>query len=164
MRLRDLAAVLAVTAMAASCAPRQAPPASPPPPPVATPPPPPTPPPPATDWTLAPLSGVDWRMRGEGASAEATFEGGAGAIFRIACAGPGRIRLSVPLAPGAAMSVRTSYGERVLNAAELSAADPLLDQIAFSRGRFLVRAPGAGELVLPSWPELAWVIEECRSA
>ena len=103
-------------------------------------------------------------MSGDGAAAAATFEGAAGLVFRIACAGPGRVSLSAPAAPGAALSVRTTYGERAVNAAELPAADPLLDQIAFSRGRFLVRAAGAGELVLPSWPEPARVIEDCRGA
>lgn len=166
MRLRDLAAMLAAMAMMASCAPRPAPPAPAPPPPrpAPTPPPPPAPPPPAADWTLGQLSDGDWRMSGDGAAAAATFEGGAGPVFRIACAGPGRISLYAPAAPGATLSVQTTYGERVLNAAELAAADPLLDQMAYSRGRFLVRAGGAAELVLPSWPEPAWVIEQCRGA
>jgi hypothetical protein len=46
--------------------------------------------------------------------------------------------------------------------ATLPASDTLFDQIAFSRGRFLVRASGGGDLVLPSWPEPARLIEECR--
>jgi hypothetical protein len=38
----------------------------------------------------------------------------------------------------------------------------LFDQIVFSRGRFLVRVAGGGDLVLPTWPEPARLIEECR--
>jgi hypothetical protein len=45
---------------------------------------------------------------------------------------------------------------------QLQARDPLLDQIAFSRGRFTIEAPGAAMLVIPAWPEAARVIEDCR--
>jgi hypothetical protein len=48
-------------------------------------------------------------------------------------------------------------------AAELSPVDRQLDALAFSRGRFLVSVKGAADLVIPAWPELARVIEDCRS-
>jgi hypothetical protein len=47
-------------------------------------------------------------------------------------------------------------------AAALAPADPHLDAIAFSRGKFLVEVKGAADLVLPNWPELARVVEDCR--
>ena len=48
--------------------------------------------------------------------------------------------------------------------ATLAAADPLLDEMAFSRGRFLVQVGRAGRTwSCPTWPELARVIEECRA-
>ena len=47
-------------------------------------------------------------------------------------------------------------------AASAGARDPRLDQIAFSRGRFLVDVAGQSRLVLPAWPEVARVIEDCR--
>lgn len=47
-------------------------------------------------------------------------------------------------------------------AAELLTTDPHLDAMAFSRGRFLVSVKGAADLVIPPWPELARVIEDCR--
>jgi hypothetical protein len=47
-------------------------------------------------------------------------------------------------------------------AAEVAAYDPFLDAIAFSRGRFGVSVGGASALVLPAWPEVARVIEDCR--
>jgi hypothetical protein len=46
--------------------------------------------------------------------------------------------------------------------AELAASDPLLDAIAFSRGRFGVSVSGAAPLVLPPWAEVARVVEDCR--
>lgn len=42
--------------------------------------------------------------------------------------------------------------------------DPLLDAIAFSRGRFMLEMGGAQTLVLPVWSELGRVIEDCRAA
>jgi len=44
----------------------------------------------------------------------------------------------------------------------LSALDPLLDGIAFSRGRFSVEVPGLPTMIMPAWPEPARVVEECR--
>lgn len=47
--------------------------------------------------------------------------------------------------------------------ADLAAADPLLDAIAFSRGRFATGAAGAPLVAVPVWPEVSRVIEDCRS-
>jgi hypothetical protein len=46
--------------------------------------------------------------------------------------------------------------------ADLSAFDPLLDAIAFSRGRIAVTMLGGLPLVVPAWPEAARTIEDCR--
>ena len=46
--------------------------------------------------------------------------------------------------------------------ADVTAMDSILDSIAFSRGRFAVSASGSPALVLPAWPELTRVIEDCR--
>ncbi len=46
--------------------------------------------------------------------------------------------------------------------APLAARDPLLDAIAFSRGRFAVSVPGSLAVVLSSQPEPARAIEDCR--
>jgi hypothetical protein len=40
--------------------------------------------------------------------------------------------------------------------------DPQLDAMAFSRGRILIGLERAPDLVLPSWPEFARVVEDCR--
>jgi hypothetical protein len=59
--------------------------------------------------------------------------------------------------------VRTTSLERTLPATGiLGAQDRLLDAIAFSRGRFSVEIAGTPRLILPSWPEPARAIEDCR--
>lgn len=45
----------------------------------------------------------------------------------------------------------------------LTAYDPLLDAIAFSRGRFAVSVSGTTPLIVPAWEEPARVIEDCRA-
>jgi hypothetical protein len=72
---------------------------------------------------------------------------------------------------GNTMTVRTTTGARNLPLSidasgspfgSLAASDRFLDAIAFSRGRFTVEVPGTPMLVVPSWPEPARVLEECR--
>jgi hypothetical protein len=154
----------------AACVPRPAaPPPEPPPPP---PPPAPSPPPPAAeppgDWRDVPLSAGDWALQGRTAS----FGEPGAAVFAMRCDG-GRISLArLGAQSGRTIAVRTTYGERVLPAngegaalvASLAVNDALLDEIAFSRGRFMVRTEGAAPLFLPAWPEAARVIEDCRGA
>ena len=146
------AALLA--AMAAACVPRAAPPApapAPPPPAPPPPPPPPRPPPPPVNWKDAPLSPGDWRYREGGRQAAARHFPVRGRQSRsLRCDGGGSVGLVAHGQPAPALSIHTSYGERRLprrrshepDRSRLAAADPLLDQIAFSRGRFLVQAEG----------------------
>ena len=47
--------------------------------------------------------------------------------------------------------------------ATVTAFDPLLDSIAFSRGRFSVGVSDAAALIVPAWEEPARVIEDCRT-
>jgi hypothetical protein len=161
--------LLALLVMLASCAPRPAPrPAPPAPAPQPQPrPPAPLPPPPPAQWEDAPLSTGDWSYQGEGATSVASF----GSAFQLRCEAGRRVSLSLANAGGSVLIVRTSYGARSLLAearpgalvATLPAGDALLDQIAFSRGRFAVEAPGMTRLILPAWPETARVIEDCRA-
>ncbi|HEY5710897.1 MAG TPA: hypothetical protein VIT38_03290, partial [Allosphingosinicella sp.] len=125
--------------------------------------------PPPADWRDAALSPGDWRLSNDGAAATWGLAGAAS--FLVRCE-PGRqinlVRADAPRAT--ALVIRTTFGERSLAAsarpdgatATLAASDPLLDQIMFSRGRFLIGASGAADLVLPAWPEPARVIEDCR--
>jgi hypothetical protein len=75
---------------------------------------------------------------------------------------------------GNVMTIRTSFGARNFPISvetgspnqllsRVGANDPFLDSIAFSRGRFSVEVPGTPMLVIPSWPEAARVVEDCRS-
>jgi hypothetical protein len=74
-------------------------------------------------------------------------------------------------------TITTSAASRRLTAAPASTAapnapaifeiafavrDPLLDAMAFSRGRFMLEMGGAQTLVLPAWSEVGRVIEDCR--
>ncbi len=45
----------------------------------------------------------------------------------------------------------------------VTAFDPLLDAIAFSRGRFSVSVQGTAALIVPAWEEPARVVEDCRA-
>src|SRR3954469_20723696 len=84
-----------------------------------------------------------------------------------------RVTIAKP-ASGAAplLNVWTSAQTRALLAsfnpatqrlsADVMAYDPLLDAIAFSRGRFGVSVSGTTPLVVPAWAEVARVIEDCR--
>lgn len=162
---------LALTALAflSACATRRP---TPPPPP---PPPPPTPvtaprpaPTPSLGWQEAPLTPGDWAYR----AGAAEFAGPDGPLFRVACEPGSRIALLriAPL-PADALTVRTTLLERSLAAspiapgivARLPAGDPLFDAIAFSRGRIAVEAGTAPDLILPAWPEIGRVVEDCRS-
>lgn len=115
-------------------------------------------PPPAetgtADWLDRPLTPGDWSY----GSGEARY-----ADFTLRCDGARRqVVLSRDGASGP-LRLRTTYGERRLPAgAAVPAADPILDELAFSRGRFTVDAAGMATLVLPAWPEPARVIEDCR--
>ena len=164
-------AMFAAVAVLSSCAPRPAPPA--PQPPAPQPqarPPAPLPPPPPVQWEDSPLSVGDWTYRNEGNSSAATFGSGNGVAFTIRCEPGRRVTLALAGAGRSPLTVRTTYGGRSIAAeprpgalvATIAASDALLDQIAFSRGRFAVEAEGAGRLILPAWPETARVAEDCR--
>jgi len=169
------AALLAAAALTA-CVPRSAPPApapAPPPRPEPRPAPPqpvPAPTPPPADWQDAPLSAGDWSYRQDGDSALASFRSERLSLT-LRCERLGTIRIGLTGAQAPALVVRTSYAYRRLPAAAgdgtgtiatLAASDPLFDQMAFSRGRFLVQADGGPALIVPAWPEVARVTEDCR--
>ena len=60
-------------------------------------------------------------------------------------------------------SVPASFQATGQLSASLNARDPLLDAMAFSRGRFATGAAGAPLVAVPAWPEVGRVIEDCRS-
>jgi hypothetical protein len=66
------------------------------------------------------------------------------------------------IAPGVLSIITDSQTRNLPAGGRLLANDPILDAIAFSRGRFIVSGGGA-TLAIPTWPEAARSIEDCRS-
>jgi hypothetical protein len=177
--VRQLLALGAVGAMVVACVPKQPPPPPQPQPkqlPRRTPPPPP-PPPAARDWRDVPLTPGNWFYRDEAAASQALFgPANSEASFIVRC-DKARRQISLwreGLTNGNAMVVRTTFTARNLPAtvqreplpyviATVGARDPILDSMAFSRGRFAIEAPGLPMLIVPAWPEPARVIEDCRA-
>jgi hypothetical protein len=179
-----IAGTLALVAMLTACAPAQAPsapaplprpaPAPPPPPPVPAP----APAPPAYDnWIDAPETPGEWRYGQAGAVSRASFIAPSGApLFAMQCDRGTRdlvFMVNGQARSNTALMIRTGTTERVLRlqadmaetggaAARIAPDDPLLDAMAFTRGRFAVEAENAVPLFLPSWAEVSRVIEDCR--
>jgi hypothetical protein len=140
-------------------------------------PPPPAPPPALADWRLMPLTPGAWTYAGgQGGSSQAMFGAQAGdAAFVVRC---DRARGQVSLwregvTSGNMMTVRTSEQARNLPLSvqagppayvwtALPVSDRFLDAVVFSRGRIMVEVPGMPALLIPSWPEPARVLEDCR--
>ncbi len=147
-----------------------------PPPPIMVPAPPPSTPA-TTDWRDIPLTRGDWSYSPVAGGTAARFAAaGSIPLFAVRCEMSTRtISLARSAASGAVpatMTITTSAGNRTLAAtpvtgqaiaASLPARDPFLDKMAFSRGRFVIAVAGTTRLVIPSWPEFARVIEDCRS-
>lgn len=71
------------------------------------------------------------------------------------------------------MRIITSFGDaqwpasaidqgQPLRSVLLASTDPALDKVAYSRGRIMIETSATERLILPSWPEVARVIEDCR--
>jgi hypothetical protein len=133
---------------------------------------------PTGDWTVRPLLAGDWSYRPEQSGSVALFGSAAGAAtlsFRCQLATHRIIisRQGAMVPASGQMIIRTSFGTLQWPAASNAAAQPDsvairaagdagLDQVAFSRGRFAVEIAGLPMLVVPAWPEVARVIEDCR--
>jgi hypothetical protein len=130
----------------------------------------------AIDLSIAtPLSG-NWTYAPATDGSEATFiDSGARPQLTLQCQRATRQVTIAKLATAAAaplLSIWTSSQTRAVPAsfnpattrltATLPAFDPLLDSMAFSRGRIGVTTAGQAPLVLPPWEEVARVIEDCR--
>ena len=124
------------------------------------------------NWIDAPATPGDWSWRSNGAETFAEFHSPSQQLlFQFNCTVDRDMVLamtSTSLA-GNRLRVRTETLDRTLTAAaregwletRLDVADPLLDAMAFSRGRFAVEA-GTRALYLPAYPEITRVIEDCR--
>ena len=108
-----------------------------------------------------PIAVGQWSYVATATGAEARF----GNHLLLLCDKPTRtVTISRPATPVAALTVVTDMQTRTLPPnGRLSAYDPLLDAMAFSRGRFLVSGGAGPALAVPSWPEAARAIEDCRN-
>ena len=164
--------------MVAACVPKRQPPppvvARPQPAPAVRPAPP--PPPPLADWRDRPLTPGGWVYGRSGETSQAGFGvPNSEAQFLVRC---DRARRQVTLwregsSAGTAMIIRTTGQSRSLPLSAqaaplayiwtaLTASDRFLDEMLFSRGRIMIEAPGLPALILPTWPEPARVVEDCR--
>lgn len=154
--------------LVAGCIPSPAPmpqPAPPPPAPAPTPTPPPPPPPASSDWRDWPVTPGDWRY------SASTARFGAD-VMTLACDRPTRNVTATVQGNGQRLTLRTSSTARTLAVRAaghgkvsftLPARDNLFDAMGFSRGRFVIEGVGPRPLVVPAWPEILRVAEDCRA-
>jgi hypothetical protein len=128
----------------------------------------------AGDWSVADLTPGDWRYSASGNDSSVRFGEGNNILAELRCAGGTLtlVRNSTINSDGTAyITVRSSFGERRLPSplrgaglitASLPAADPLWDQIIYSRGRVLIESTRQAPIIVPTRAELARVIEDCR--
>lgn len=136
------------------------------------------PPPPRLtgDWNDWPFTPGIWTYRRDGRGSVAQFGApGRNATINFRCdAENRRVTLSREAsAPGARMVIRTSSMTKTMAAttsdanpahlaADIATTDPILDAMAFSRGRVLVEMEGQQPVILPTWAEIARIVEDCR--
>ena len=108
-----------------------------------------------------PIATGQWSYAASATGSEARY----GTHISIRCDRASRtVSITRPNLADSSLTISTSELTRALPAGgRLLANDPLLDAIAFSRGRFLVSGGGAPVLAIPSWPEAARSIEDCRN-
>lgn len=183
--MKAIAPLLVLTAMLGSCAAPQRPAPQPPAPVASAPPPAPAPaplPPPPADWRDAPQTPGSWRWNAgdpDWASVASFGTNRTDPVVMLICDRLNRrVRLhraTDPFRPAPATPlqvVTTSMSRPMLSDPALSTGgllvvslpvnDPLLDAIAFSRGRFALETAEKETLYLPSSPELSRVVEDCR--
>jgi hypothetical protein len=123
----------------------------------------------------APATPGAWRYADQNGGGMALYSAPGGEpLFMLECdraAGPALTLVRSGAGRGAGQVViRTETTSRSLplranpagGEAILAPADPLLDAMALSKGRFAVEADGLPPLYLPSWAEVSRVIEDCR--
>ncbi len=106
-------------------------------------------------WADLPLTAGNWHYDPQ--TSAARF----GAAVEIRCDGATRTVTITRTGATGPLTIKTSYGARTLSA-PLAASDPVLDQIAFSRGRWSIESAGTAMVVMPAWAEPARVVEDCR--
>jgi hypothetical protein len=132
---------------------------------------------PPADWRDAAQTAGTWTWSLKAGRSTAEFAAqGAAPLASLVCdrtsrrvllarsgSGEGHVALALTTTTG----TRPLLSEPLLSTAgwltvPLRPSDPILDAMAFSRGRFALEAAGQPTLYLPAWPELSRVIEDCR--
>lgn len=135
----------------------------------------PAPPPPAptlgADWRDWPRTPGDWHYR----AGRATYGVAGGAPLATLRCDPAtrRVTLSRTGFASTTLTLRTTSAVRAIPATPdvgapgmlgmaFAANDGFLDALGFSRGRFVIEGGGLPVLVIPAWPEILRVVEDCR--
>jgi hypothetical protein len=128
-------------------------------------------------WTDWPITPGNWVYRKDDRGSIGYFgETGKNAVVTLRCdTSRGRIYLSREgTMLGPEIMVRTSSTSKAVPAAsaggtppyvasELSPVDPILDAMAYSRGRVSIEASGHSKIAIPAWAEISRIIEDCRA-
>ena len=128
------------------------------------------------DWNNWPFTPGNWTYRRDGRGSVAQFGmSGRNPMISFRCDVENRrVTLSREAsAPGVSLVIRTSSMTKTVAvsaseanstylAAAIATTDSILDAMAFSRGRVLVETEGQQPVILPSWAEIARIVEDCR--
>lgn len=131
----------------------------------------------AGDWSIADLSAGEWYLRREARGTSAVFSTqGSDIVIALRCDDRSLVisrAVSSAIRDDGTLTIHTSFADRTLSARVTSGAHPMLvaivpasdtlfDQMIYSRGRFLVEATREPPLIVPTRPEIARVVEDCR--
>ena len=127
------------------------------------------------DWQDWPRTPGSWSYGRDARGSRALFgTAGQDALVVLRCdQGARRLFLSRSGGASTPFTIRTTSSTRSVAAQPTGSTppyaatafapnDPLLDAVAFSRGRFVVEQAGTSALVLPPYAEIGRVIEDCR--
>ena len=123
-----------------------------------------------SDWADAPATPGDWLVREKDGQSQAAFGDDLVVVTCDRTAGVVSLRIEQPGSDASTVSILSTSQARSFSGARtdqsltisLQTSDEILDAMVFTRGNFAVSVEGADPLYLPSWPELARVIEDCR--
>lgn len=134
------------------------------------------------DWADWPIAQGSWIYRTDARGSVAMFGQEQGdAVVTIRCdRAQSRIYLTRADEAGSgsagagAITIRTSSVLKTINAsstggspayiaAEIMPADPILDAIIYTRGRFALQVSGQQSIAVPVYAEIAKVVEDCRA-
>ena len=129
-----------------------------------------------TDWTYWPVTPGDWVYRQDERGSIALFGPlGQNALVSLRCdraqgaiflsrqgQASGSTTITLRASQGLESFPAAQAGDSPYIAAAIAPSNPMLDKLAYSRGRFVVESPGFPPLKLPNWAEVARVIEDCR--